>query len=158
MLKKISIVLFFIGLIASPIAMQAQNAPKGDLQEKKSNFSDQEVLQFAEATKVLEKMQKEAEKVMIASIEEAGLDVETYNQIAAAQQGAIVNADPIDTEAMKKYEAANTALEQIQLTVQPKMTEAIQQTGLEIKLFQDMMTAYQQDAAFQLKVKELMEN
>lgn len=94
---------------------------------------------------------------MISIIEENGLDLETFNKIAMAQQNPNADASGMDAEDMKKYDEASGDLQKVQMEMQPKMVEAIESTGMEIQLYQEIMMAYQQSPELQAKVQAMME-
>ncbi len=59
---------------------------------------------------------------------------------------------------LEKFKAVSGDLQQIQMDMQPKMMEAIEEEGIEIQKYQEIVAAYQQDPALQLKIQEMMEN
>ncbi len=155
MLKKVT---FVLGLATMAFSAQAQTLPQDQQTQPKADYSDAEVAKFAKAAKVLEELQAEVEVEMIAAIEEKGMDLDTFNKIAAAQQNPNAGSEVADAETMKSYNAVNEDLQKIQMEAQPKMVEAIEKTGMDINAYQQMMLAYQQSPEMQAKVKELMEN
>lgn len=157
MLKKLTFTLGFA--IMATAAVQAQTLPQNQQsQPQQASYSDDEILKFSKAAKVLESLQADVEKEMITAIEDKGLDLDTFNKIAAAQQNPNAGSDVADAETMKSYNAVNEDLQKIQMEAQPKMVEAIEKTGMDVNEYQQMMLAYQQSPEMQAKVKEMMEN
>lgn len=156
MLKKFTLVL---GLaIMASAAVQAQTLPQDQQTQPNASYSDDEIAKFAKAAKVLEELQAAVETEMIAAIEKKGLDLDTFNKIAAAQQNPNAGSEVADAETMKSYNAVNEDLQKIQMEAQPKMVEAIEETGMDINEYQQMMLAYQQSPEMQAKVQEMMQN
>ncbi len=148
-----------LALSFSAPSLQAQAVPQqpGAAPELKTDYNDDQLKQFTEAASEVEKIQQSAEAQMISIIEENGLDLETFNKIAMAQQNPNADASGMDAEDMKKYDEASGDLQKVQMEMQPKMVEAIESTGMEIQLYQEIMMAYQQSPELQAKVQAMME-
>jgi hypothetical protein len=76
------------GLIALPGAAVAQTAtqPPASEQQQAIEPSEEQLESFAIATIQIVQIQEEAQQRMQAAVEESGLTVEEYNQIAQAAQ------------------------------------------------------------------------
>lgn len=156
MLRKFTLVLG-LAIMASG-AVQAQTLPQDQQTQPSASYSDADIAKFAKAAKVLEELQAAVETEMITAIENKGLDLDTFNKIAAAQQNPNAGSEVADAETMKSYNAVSEDLQKIQMEAQPKMVEAIEETGMDINEYQQMMLAYQQSPEMQAKVQEMMQN
>lgn len=158
MFKKIFAAAALSSMLLIPVALSAQALPQDNSQQIKTDYTDDEIATFAKAAKALEEIQKASEEKMIGIIEEKGLDVDTFNKIAMAQQNPNTEEKVSDDATMQKFEAASVELQQIQLETQPKMLEAVESSGLDVQAFQQMMAVYQQSPDMQARVQSLMEN
>lgn len=137
----------------------AQSLPQGQQPtEMNTSFSDEDLAKFSKAAAKVNEIQQSAEKQMIDAIEKQGLDLDTFNEIAMAQQNPNAETGAIDEGDMKKFQAVSGDLQQIQMDMQPKMVEAIESTGIELNKYQEMVTAYQQSPELQQRVQEMMGN
>jgi hypothetical protein len=159
MIKKTLKLFALTMLMVAPFAVNAQTlAPAQQRQQIKTEFSDQEIKQFTEAAKAINQVSLEADAKMTKAIEEVGLDLETFNEIAAAQQNPDAEAPAADEAEMKKFQEVTATLQEIQTEMQPKMVSAIQDSGMDMNKYQELMLAYQQSPELQAKVKQMMEN
>jgi len=160
MIKKTFQVLALTLFAATPFAVNAQTAPPAPLQQQKMNtdFSDQELKQFTKAAEAVNKVSMEADAKMVEAIEEAGLELEAFNKIAAAQQNPNTENPAADEAEMKKFREVSGKLQEIQTEMQPKMVSAIESSGMDINKYQELMLAYQQSPELQAKIKKMMEN
>lgn len=146
-------------LFLLPLMGMAQAFPQGQQPaEVKTDFSDEDLAKFSKAAAMVNEIQQSAENQMINAIEEQGLDLEKFNEIAMSQQNPNAAPESIDEGDMKKFEAVSGDLQKIQMEMQPKMVEAIESTGIELNKYQEIVTAYQQSPELQQKIQEMMEN
>jgi len=146
-------------LMSAPFAVTAQTMPPAQQQQQvKTDFTDQELKQFTEAAEAVNKISMEADAKMTKAIENAGLDLDTFNEIAAAQQNPNAKKPAADEAEMQKFQEVSGKLQEIQTEMQPKMVSAIEDSGMDINKYQEVMLAYQQSPELQAKVKQMMQN
>ncbi len=160
MIKNTVKIFVVCALFVSPHMMSAQTMPPSQpqQQEMKTDFSDEELQQFTKAAEAVNQISQEADARMVKAIEDAGMDLDTFNKMAAAQQNPNAQAPEGGDADMQKFQEANMELQQIQTEMQPKMVSAIEDSGMDVAKYQEVMMAYQQSPELQAKIKELMEN
>jgi len=137
---------------------QLQQPPQTD-----TDVSDKEVETFADAFVDAREVQANAQEKMVDVIEDEGLDVETYQKIAqAAQRGQAKEADASDEE-IEKFENASNKLREVQGEIEKKVKDAVEENGMEMKRFQEISQAAQQDPELQQEIqvkvqKKMMDN
>lgn len=146
-IKKVKSLLFVVLFIGSGAFAQAvQN----------EEVSDEEVEQFAGAFKQIQDINQEAQQEMISSVEEAGLDVQRYNEIQQAQQNPDQQVDASDEE-LEQFKAATQEMGNIQVEAQQKMQEKIKEEGLTLARYQEIGSAIQSDPGLQKKLQEYLQ-
>lgn len=159
MIKKTFKILAVSLFMAAPFAVNAQTMPPAQQQQEvKTDFSDEELMQFTKAAEAVNQISQEADAKMVKAIESAGLDLEKFNEIAAAQQNPNAEAPAADDSEMQKFQEVSGQLQEIQTEMQPKMVSAIEESGMDINKYQEVMLAYQQSPELQAKVQKMMEN
>lgn len=125
-------------------------------QEVKEDYSQEELQQFIQANEEVAKVQQEGEQEMIKSIEEGGLDVDTFNEILMARQNpdAEVNASE---EELEKFGQISQEIIKVQQGLQQEVVKAVEDTGMDINKYSEMMIAYQNSPKVQEEVNSLLE-
>lgn len=159
MIKKTFKVFTVSLLMAAPFVVNAQTMPPTQQQQQvKTDFSDKELMQFTKAAEAVNQISQEADAKMVKAIEGAGLELEKFNEIAAAQQNPNAEAPAADEAEMQKFQEVSGQLQEIQTEMQPKMVSAIEDSGMDISKYQEVMLAFQQSPELQAKVKQMMQN
>lgn len=154
----------------SPQQSQPRQQPgqMGQMQQAAPDIdvSDEEAKQFVNAAMEAQSVQMDAQKKMVGIIEEEGLDVETYQQIARAnqpqvqaQQGAQGQATPdtnFSESEIEKFEAALQELQEAQTKIRKDVMAAVEESGMDPQRFQQINRAIQQDPQLQKKVQQIM--
>jgi hypothetical protein len=115
-------------------------------------FSDEDLKQFAHAAYKIINIQEESHNKMIRAIEETDLSLERFNEmLIEGQEGGehAINA----TE--KELEAFNESIVQVQFIqreMQLEMMDAINQEGLDVDKYQQLMHGYENDEEVRTKV------
>jgi type II secretory pathway component PulM len=131
-----------------PLSQMQQQAPDVDV-------SDEEAASFADAAMSAQQVQMEAQKKMIGLIEDAGLDIQTYQKIARSQQmGQSADSSAFSDEEMQKFDDATTSIEDIQEEIRKDVESAIKESGMEMERFQKISRAAQQDSALQMQIQQ----
>lgn len=124
-------------------------------QEVREDFSQEELQQFINANKEAIMVQQSAEQHMMAAIEEEGLDVEKFNEILTSRQNPDVKTDAT-TEDQTKFDNAVQKVMKIQEKMVSDMENAIQESGMSIAQYEEMLIAYQQSPKVQQQVNEML--
>jgi hypothetical protein len=122
-----------------------------------ADVSDEELNQFITVSSAVQGVQMEAQIQMVAIVEEEGLEVDVYNQIAEARfSGHDEGELEVSSEDMEKFDRAADAISEIELEVESEMTEAIEAEGMERERFMEINMALQQDPELQQRIQQMM--
>ncbi|OKL40685.1 DUF4168 domain-containing protein [Pontibacter flavimaris] len=143
-------------VLAAPAAMARQTAPQAQPAQPQ-NFSDADLQQFADASARLITIQQEGEKAMMGILEEEKLSVDKFNQMAQAHQQQKLSEVEATPEEMAAFNNAAQRLMEMQPTLQKDLETAIQQDGMTLEKFEQIMLAYRQDQAVQQRIDLLMQ-
>ncbi|WLT37746.1 DUF4168 domain-containing protein [Synechocystis sp. B12] len=148
--------LLIVGGMSTANAQQApQGAPaQGTTQVK---VDDADLQRFATATKKIQTIQQQAQEQMVQAVEEQGLSVKRFNEIAQSQQNPAQAPADLSSEETQTFEAAIMQIDQIQEQAQGNMESAIEQQGLDLQTFNVIAQAVQQDPALQQQVMEIIQ-
>ncbi len=119
-------------------------------------FSDEESMSFANAYVNLMQISQMGQQQMIAEIEEHDLTVQRFNEInMQAQQVPLEDVDMTEEEA-EAYVTVIAIIEEIQVEQESLLVKAVEDSGLEMKKFEEIMMEFQQNPELQQRVQELM--
>ncbi len=145
-LQKASLLLFSIAFLIGSISAQEQ--PKQDI-------SDADMELFASAFQQVQSVNQQVQNEMVGAINEEGLDIQQFNQIQQATQGGGDDAD-ISEEDMAKYQKSIQAIQKVQQEAQAKMRMAVEESGLDMQKYQEIMRKVQEDPEIQAKLQEML--
>lgn len=160
--KKIltSLFTFLITLSCGTVAM-AQQIPMAPQQASTGNetISDEALTLFVQAAQEVQKIQQGAQQEMMEVIQSENLDVQTFNTIAKSQQNpSQAQKADVSEEEMAAFEAAAQQINKMNQEIQVEMQMAIQEIGLEVEEYKEIMMAYQQDPSIQERIDAIMQN
>ena len=158
--SKISNVIAIVSIFAVSICLFSNDAfaqapQQQQEQEVRTDFDDEELEGFAEIAQEVQMVQQQHQQEINNAIEEEGISVERFNEMFQAMQNPEValEATPEEEEAfdeaMAKVYEAEEALEE-------KVAETVEEGGLTMEEYNEIMTAYQQDPEIQERINELL--
>ena len=153
--KKQFVSLFLTGfiLIGGTVAAQNQMMMQQQGQQAQKSYSDEEVDLFADVVVKVVPVQQQAEQKMMKKIEQGGMQLENFNQIARQmQQGQ--QPEGVEEADMKKFQSISQQLQAIQMETQKKMNKIISDAGISPALYQEMIAAYSTNPDVKKKVDE----
>lgn len=119
--------------------------------------SDDELKKFLDASSVVQQIQMESQQEMVAIVEEEGLAVETFNQIAQARQTGQPDDDiNVTSEDLDKFDQASETITEMEQDLESKLMSAIEDEGMEPERFMAINMALQQDPSLQQRIQEMM--
>ncbi|HSJ66392.1 MAG TPA: DUF4168 domain-containing protein [Anditalea sp.] len=149
--------LSFIFTLSLAIGVSAQQLPQQQQQPVTEDFSDEEIEKFVKINQEIMPLQEEMQGRMMETIEETGLEVDRFNQLAQAmQQGNIKDVSDDPQEIAKFNEAGQKVMEMNQemgAEYQKRMTAH----QMDPERFQQIMMAYQQSENVRNKVDSMMD-
>lgn len=167
MFKYVTALLLGISLISCQNDSPEDNAQEqqpGQMQQPAPNqmqqpaqdidLSEDEIGLFADAVIKIQEVQMGSQQDMMKIIQDEGLDVKTYNQVAQGLQSG-QSADEIDVteEEMEKFNNASEEIRGMQQDMQDEIATAIEDAGMEMARFQEINRAVEQDPELQKKVR-----
>ena len=155
--KSHNLFLLAISILASS-TLFAQQLPPQQQQAPQMEITDTQLEKFVAASQEINKIQQGAQQEMIAMIEEEGLDVNKFNEMAAQKQNPGQETSSEITEAdQKAFQSAMGKVQGMQMEMQQEMQKAVQSEEMQMQEYQQIMQAYQQDPKLQQQVNEMME-
>lgn len=154
LLTKKLVGLFFIFLmgVETVLAQVPQQLP----QQQKIEVSDGEIEQFALAFVEIQNIEQKVQPEMVQAVEEEGIEVQRFNEIMNAQQDPNQEVDASEDE-LKKFAAANREIEDIQNRAQREMLGKIDEAGLTVERYQEIMNALRNDPKLQQKLQQIVQ-
>lgn len=146
-------------LLAAPLTAAwaqepAQQQPSVEMRE---DFSDNELKSFVKANEKVTVIQAEAEQKMIKAIEGEGLTVERFNQILEQQKDPS-RASETSVEELQSFNNAAQVILEENTRIEKQMTSTIEEEGIDIETYKQILVAYQQSPEVQSRVNEYVEN
>ncbi len=144
-----------------PQQQQSQQMP-GQMGQQEAapdiDLSEEEVETFVDAIIAAQKVQGGAQEELVSIIEDEGLDIETYQQIAqASQQGQEPADSVIEDGDMEKFDSANESIQEAQEGIQSDVADAVEEAGMEMERFQEINQAVQQDPELQKQIRQKLQ-
>lgn len=160
LLKKGTIAAAFV--VASVFAGQAasaQDAPAPVTQEQLDavEFSDDELQKFIKANTAAVELQKEGREAVVSTIEEAGLTLDRFNELAQANREKKLDEVAKDDKEKSAFGDAVRAVVKLQPENKQKVDKAITDQGLTLEQYKKIHAAFQKDKAVQTKVQLLLQ-
>jgi hypothetical protein len=147
--------ILIFAFLVSAIAVQAQQPQAQDIPQGQE-YSDEELQTFVEAALEVMPLQEESQLKMIGEIEQRDLTVDKFNVILETKQ---MGQDPDATEEeLEVFEDALKAIQAIQIQYHEDIVRVIEDSGISIEKYEEIMINYQQDPSLQVRIGEIMEN
>lgn len=141
--KKVSLFLFSLAFVT------------GSVMAQETEISDSDMELFASAFQEVQSVNQEIQNEMVGAIKEEGLDVQKFNEIQQASQAEGEESN-ISEEDMAKYQKSIQAIQAVQQEAQQKMKKVVEESGLGMEKYQNIMRKVQEDPAIQAKLQEML--
>jgi hypothetical protein len=136
--------------------MQQKNQMQMQQQQQVNiDVSDAELEKFASAAQMVKQENQKADMEMQKAIQDEGLSVQKFQQIARSQQNPNAETNATEND-MQSFEAVNKQLQKIQAETRDKIETQIQEEGLTLQRYQKILMAIQQDRELQQRLQEEM--
>ncbi|MEX2641369.1 MAG: DUF4168 domain-containing protein [Balneolales bacterium] len=139
----------------------AENPMAGQMQDQMPQIevSDDELQSFVNIAVEARQIQSESQMEMLAVVEDEGIEVETYNQIAQGlQTGQSQDEIDVTPEDMDKFNRASESIGEIEQEMEQTMASAAEEEGINMERFQEINMAIQQDPELQQRTQQLMQD
>lgn len=148
------VALFMCVFSLSTKATAQNTVPQQQQQPLKTDYSDSQLKQFLDVNKKLQPLQQAAQQHIVKSIENSGLTVDRFREIAQSQQtGKAASLSAQDSTAFNK--AAGEIMKEKGKT-DSQMVSVIQKEGMDLQTFQGIAMAYQQSPEIQQKINKML--
>jgi len=147
-----------------PVAAQQQAPQQGQPMSPQGNsmeVDEEEIQRFANAFESVQSIQDQSRQQMAQAIEQQGLTIKEYNELFRQQQQANAgeeSASNFSEEKQRKFEQADTRIDQIEQETQSEIEQAITQEGLQVERFEEIWIAVRQDPELQQRVQNVLQN
>ena len=138
-------------------AVAVAQLPGQPQQEVKEDFSKEELEQFVDANKVVAGVQRSSEEKMVKAIEEEGLEVQQFNEILTTQQNPEAEAEVSDDD-LNKFNKAVEKVMKVQQDMQTDLQKAIEESGMTVQKYDQILIAYQQSPKVQEEVNKILQD
>lgn len=157
--NRVPALLLFAFFCFLPLAAVWAQEPQEPVQqpsvEMREDFSDDELKSFVKANEKVMVIQMEAEQTMIKAIEDEGLSVERFNEILEQQRDPS-RASETSSEELESFNNAAQVILEENARIEKKMTSSIEDEGIDIETYKQIMVAYQQSPDVQTRVNNLV--
>jgi hypothetical protein len=146
-LNKVLLLAFAIGISGGTLSAQDfMQQPQQQVE-----YSEKQIDDFVGAVAEVLPVQQEVEQKMIKEIENNGMDLNQFNQIATQLQTS-GNAEGVAEADVKKFEKVSEEVQKIQMENQEQINKVIADAGLTPEIYQEMVQAYSRDPQLKEKV------
>lgn len=153
--NALALLLFGFICFLPTAAVWAQEATPEPSIGIREDFSDDELKSFVKANEKVMAIQMESEQKMIKAIEEEGLTVERFNAILEQQRDPSRSAETSPEELNSFNNAAQMILQENE-KIEKQMATSVEEEGIDIETYKQIMVAYQQRPELQERVHELL--
>jgi hypothetical protein len=143
----------FLGSATSALAQEPAEQPSV---QARADFSDDELKSFVKASKKITSIQMETEQKMVQAIENEGLTVDRFHQILEQQRNPDTSATETSANELKSFNNAAQAIIRENKKVEEKMAASIEEEGIDVATFNQIMVAYQQNTGIQRRVDQMI--
>lgn len=162
-------VFFKKGTIAAVFAMasvcfgsaayaQAADASQASEQQEQTQqqYSEDDLKKFVEANTAVTEVQKESREAMVAAIEGENLTLDRFNELAKAHRAQKLEEVAENPEEIAAFSKAAQSVVKLQPETKEKVQQAIEEKGLTVEQYEQVMKAYKQDEAVQEQIRRIV--
>ncbi len=127
------------------------------LKANPGGFSDEELEKFANAILQVMTIQQEGQAEMIEIIEDHGMTVERFNEIMMQAQEMPLEQVEATEEEKEVYLEVIEQIDEIQIELEEELVEVIEDEGLSIEKYEEIMQEYQQNPELQQLIQQMLQ-
>ncbi len=127
------------------------------LKANPGGFSDDELKGFANAVVQVMSIQQQGQMEMIEQIEEHEMTVQRFNEMYMQLQELPIDQIEGSEDEKKSFLEVTEEIESIQMNLETIIITTIEDEGLSIEKYEEIMGVYQQSPELQQKIQELMQ-
>lgn len=122
--------------------------------QKKIDFTEEQITAFVNANDKVVKIRKESEQKIAKMLNEEGMDLEQFNKILSAQQKEKQKVKASNRELASFNKVKQEIINERQIT-DKQIQSSIQNSGLDVATYQQIMVTYQQDYDIKQKIDSI---
>lgn len=122
----------------------------------KADFKKDELKSFVKASSKVETIQMGAQQSMAKAVEDEGLTIEKFNTLAQAQQSSEGLENQGSAEDQEMFNNASQKIMKIQEEVIGEIQEIIQDEGIDIQTYEQIIHAYQNSEKVKGELDEVL--
>ena len=133
-----------------------QQQMQQQMQSPDIEVSEKELKKFANVLEEAQQIQQGQRKKMKSAVEETGISLNRYSQIMRQMQrsrGDTSQSVDMTSEERQQIQDANKAVQSIQSKTQQKITQAIEDEGMQPQRFQKILQAVRTDTSLQKRFR-----
>lgn len=153
--KNIPFKWLVLGFLFGAFQVMAQEPVPQEQQQARVDFSENELKSFVKANERIMEIQQESQQKMLKVIEEEGLTLERFNEILESQQDPQKQTNASEQEMQSFNNAAEFIIVEGQ-KVEQQLITTIEEEGLDVGTYQEILLAYQQNAGIQERVNKMI--
>lgn len=132
--------------------------PAGPQVNVREDYSDEELESFVNANEKVATIQQETEEKIIGEIQENGLTVDRFNEILQSQQDpSLKDSVQATPEELAAFNSVAQSIVSENQKVRQKIETSIEEEGLNLATYEEMMVAYQYSPKVQKRVHKLLD-
>lgn len=156
--KSIVVALIFSFVTAGALFAQVQQQQPQQQQQPElptsDDVSDEEITQLGNAFEAIEPIQAETEEKVKSAVEKEDITYERFQEMMMAMQNPqMADQANITEEEKSKVQTLQPELMQIQTEAREKMGEKIEESGLSLQRYQQIIMGAQQDPELMARVE-----
>ncbi|WP_234567633.1 DUF4168 domain-containing protein [Rhodohalobacter sp. 614A] len=153
--KPVAVTLVFTLFAAGSLFAQVQQQPPQQPELPTSeDVSDEEITQLGDAVEALEPIQVETQEKIKSAVEEEDITFERFQQMMMAMQNPqMAQQVNITAEEKSKIQTLQPTLMQIQTEARQQMSAKIEENGLTMQRYQQIIMGAQQDPELMARVE-----
>ena len=149
------LILFCLMCLLPASAALAQDPAESPSIQLREDFSDDELKSFVQANERVVAIQLEGEQKMIKAIEQEGLTVDRFHEILEQQRDPQRGTETSSEELKSFNNAAQSILKENE-ELEKQMSASIEEEGIDIETYKQIMVAYQQNPGIQSRVNKMV--
>jgi len=122
-----------------------------------TNVSDAELGKFVNALKDIQEVSMNAESQLVQLIQNAGLELNRFNELYNASQNGQVKPEGATEEEAKSFETVMARMQAMQPVIEKQFEDAMTKAGITNERYEEIMVAVQSDPSLQQKIQSMME-
>lgn len=153
-IKSLTVFVFSFAFLAVSAFAQQMTPPQAPIQD---DFSDSEIETFVKINKEIMPVQEKVQQDMVKSIQEKGMEVPRFQELAQAQSAGTLREVTEDLDEISKFNEIGQEVMKLQQDMQVEVQEIIQKSEMAPEKFEAIYMAYNSSPKVKEKVDKLLQ-